>query len=197
MIGPLGNGFLIEEDGSPIVLVARGIGIAPLYALGEEVSKKESNRPIFFLMGARSQEKLFYEEECRKLGETFLYTEDGSRGFHGRAPDLLLHLFEKKRIPEQVTLFVSGPDSMLHDLAKLSIRLKLPGQATLATHMGCGFGACLSCVCPLNPSRIRRNDRWTKPGLQWSEDGSAVYSLICKDGPVYDLQEVNWDEWIP
>ena len=62
--------------------------------------------------------------------------------------------------------------------------------------MGCGFGACLSCAFPLRPKSIKKNSDWEKPDLQWSEDGKTVYSLICKDGPIYDIQEVDWDDWL-
>jgi hypothetical protein len=47
----------------------------------------------------------------------------------------------------------------------------------------------------LKPESIQKNSRWPKQALQWSEDGNEVYSLVCKDGPVYDIREVNWDEW--
>ena len=39
--------------------------------------------------------------------------------------------------------------------------------------MGCGIGACLVCACK-------------------SSDGA--YRHVCKDGPVFDAREVNWDE---
>jgi dihydroorotate dehydrogenase electron transfer subunit len=85
---------------------------------------------------------------------------------------------------------------MLRDLANISEKFDLPGQVALEEHMGCGLGACLSCACPLRASYIRRDKHWKKPSLQWSEDRRQVYSLICKDGPVYDIQEVNWNEWV-
>ena len=62
--------------------------------------------------------------------------------------------------------------------------------------MACGFGACLSCAFPLRPSHIEQNEHWPKSYLQWSEDGRSVYSLVCKDGPVYGIKEVDWDEWL-
>lgn len=196
VIGPLGNGFLIEENATHAVLVARGIGIAPLYAVGEAFRVSHPAKPISILMGARLKERIFYEEECQAIGEVFLYTDDGSRGFHGRAPDLLAHLIEHKKLPERIYLYACGPGQMLKELADLSERFRFPGQVALEDHMGCGFGACLSCVCPLKPHHIRRDHHWQKPALQWSENESQVYSLICKDGPVYDIREVDWDEWL-
>jgi len=195
ILGPFGNGFLIDQSGDPIVLIARGIGIAPLYAVGEEARRKGKKRKVFILMGARTGERVFYESECRKLGEVFIYTDDGSKGFKGRASELLRALVEEKRIPGKFYVYACGPAAMLKDLADLSLDLHFEGQVALEERLGCGFGACLSCACPLKPQTIVRNREWEKPALQWSEDGTQVYSLICKDGPVYDLKEVDWDEW--
>jgi len=85
---------------------------------------------------------------------------------------------------------------MLRDLSTLAERFGFEGQVALETHMGCGFGACLSCAVPLRPASVQRTHGWTKSALQWSEDGRTCYSLICKDGPVYDIREVDWDEWL-
>jgi dihydroorotate dehydrogenase electron transfer subunit len=195
ILGPFGNGFRIDESPDPILLVARGIGIAPLYAVGEEVRNKNSKRNIFIMMGARIGERIFYRAECEVFGDVFLYTDDGSRGFRGTAPELLRNLVQQKRIPERLHLYACGPPQMLKDLAQLAQELNFDGQAALEERMGCGFGACLACACPLRPDEIVRNSQWEKPALHWSADGTQVYSLICKDGPVYDLKEVDWDEW--
>ena len=194
-IGPFGNGFIIEDDVKNAVLVARGIGIAPLYAVGEALLKKNKAINVYILMGARRKERLFYKEECGKIGEVFLYTDDGSKGFQGKASELLIDLLESKSLPERFSLYACGPGNMLRELADISERFGFPGQIALEGHMGCGFGACLSCACPLRPGYVRRDKHWEKPVLQWSEDRSLLYSLICKDGPIYDIREVDWDEW--
>jgi dihydroorotate dehydrogenase electron transfer subunit len=197
VLGPLGNGFSMEaEDLTHAVLVARGIGVAPLYALGEAFRRSLPQMRISLLMGARLKQRLFYREELEALGPVHWYTDDGSEGFHGRASDLLDHLLATGILPPRCALFACGPASMLGDLARLALKHGLRGQVALETHMGCGFGACLSCAVPLRPQSLQKNARWTKPALQWSEDGQAVYSLVCKDGPIYDLQEVDWDEWL-
>ena len=195
-IGPLGNGFVFQEDVTDLILVARGIGIAPLYGVAEAVLMQNQGARICILMGARTKERIFYEKECSKIGQSFFYTDDGSKGFQGNGPQLLMHLMECNKLPQRFCMYACGPSHMLRDLANISEKFDLPGQVALEEHMGCGLGACLSCACPLRPSYIRRNAHWEKPALHWSEDGSQVYSLICKDGPVYDIQEVDWDEWL-
>jgi dihydroorotate dehydrogenase electron transfer subunit len=56
ILGPFGNSFTMEKEIEHFVLVARGIGIAPLYALAEEALKENGRRKIFILTGARSRE---------------------------------------------------------------------------------------------------------------------------------------------
>jgi dihydroorotate dehydrogenase electron transfer subunit len=196
VIGPLGNGFIMEYQFPNIILVAGGIGIAPLYAIGEAFRMNHRSARLYIVMGARLKESVFYEEECQRIGELFVCTEDGGKGFHGKAPELLVHLFESKRLPEDFYVYACGPDRMLKELSDLSTRYRFQGQLAMECHMVCGFGVCLSCTCPLRPRHIRRNAHWKKPALQWSEDGNLVYSLVCKDGPVYDIQEVDWYEWL-
>lgn len=195
-LGPFGNGFIIEDNVIDVVLVARGIGIAPLYTVGEVLLEKNKAIDVHILIGARKKERLFYEEECKDIGEVFIYTDDGSRGYWGKAPELLVDLLESRRLPERFSMYACGPADMLRELAGISERFAFPGQVALEGHMGCGFGSCLSCACPLKPEHIKINKIWKKPALQWSEDGTLVYSLICRDGPIYDIQEVDWDEWL-
>jgi len=195
IIGPLGNGFLLDAR-TDVVLAARGIGIAPLCAVAEGVRSLAPESHFHILMGARFKDRVFYREELERLGSLHLYTDDGSLGFKGRAPELLLHLLETGTVPRTCSLYACGPAPMLMELCALSKHFDFEGQVALETHMGCGFGACLSCAIPLRPASIKKTPLWTKPALQWSVDGRTCYSLICKDGPVYDIREVDWDEWL-
>jgi dihydroorotate dehydrogenase electron transfer subunit len=195
LIGPLGNGFLIERR-TDVVLAARGIGIAPLVAVAEAMRSLAPETRLHILMGARFKDRVFYQEDLRHLGNLHLYTDDGSLGFRARAPELFLHLLETGEVPRTCSLYACGPAPMLKDLSALSERFGIDGQVAMETHMGCGFGACLSCAIPMRPALIKTTPFWKKPALQWSEDGRKCYSLICKDGPVYDIREVDWDEWL-
>jgi dihydroorotate dehydrogenase electron transfer subunit len=85
LIGPLGNGFGLERH-TDVVLVARGIGIAPLCAVGEALRSMAPGSRLHILMGARFKDRVFYREELERLGTLHLYTDDGSLGFRGRAP---------------------------------------------------------------------------------------------------------------
>jgi dihydroorotate dehydrogenase electron transfer subunit len=59
---------------------------------------------------------------------------------------------------------------MLEALAKVSLKTKTPALVSLEAHMACGIGACLGCVV------------LTKTG----------YKRVCKDGPVFRADELEW-----
>jgi hypothetical protein len=85
-LGPLGNGFKMDPAVNDIVLVSGGIGIAPLYALADEILKTNPNAKVAILFGVRSQDQNFYEAECRRSGSLPL-NDDGSNdlGYGHRA----------------------------------------------------------------------------------------------------------------
>ncbi len=194
VIGPLGNGFHVKPEEAS-VLVARGIGIAPLVALGQALRERQPREWIHVIAGARLADRLFLQDELNRLGVLHTYTDDGSEGFHGRAPDLLRHLATIGVLGKGVAVYACGPDAMLHEVAAVAEENEWIGQAALEAHMGCGMGACLTCAIPLRPGAIRTGPLWPKPALQWDEERRSVYSLICRDGPVYDLREVDWHAW--
>jgi dihydroorotate dehydrogenase electron transfer subunit len=195
-LGPLGNGFILPPKGKDVVLVAGGIGIAPLFAVGDHVHKTRPGAKVSVVLGARNRTENFYEEECRALGEIFAATDDGSHGFKGTVVKLLAQLLEENRISGKASFFACGPKGMLRALARVSETHALSVQVSLEEKMACGFGACLSCALPLKPDRVRKGPQWPKSFLQRDEEGKLLYSLLCKDGPVYDIQEVDWDEWL-
>jgi dihydroorotate dehydrogenase electron transfer subunit len=195
-LGPFGNGFIVDLNGKDVVLVAGGIGIAPLYALAEHVRRANPQATISIVIGVRNRAENFYEEECRGLGKVFVATDDGSHGFRGTAMELLTHLLHENRISGSASFFGCGPKAMLRELARISETHALSVQVSLEENMACGFGACLSCALPLRPERVRKDPQWPKSFLQRDEEGKTLYSLVCKDGPVYDIMEVDWDEWL-
>ena len=61
---------------------------------------------------------------------------------------------------------------MLRNVAKVAEEFGIPCQVSMEERMGCGVGACLVCACDM-------------------ADGSRKH--VCKDGPVFDSREVDWD----
>jgi dihydroorotate dehydrogenase electron transfer subunit len=174
--GPLGRGFKLDSERDPI-LVAGGIGVAPLLFLADRFSKMKKNKtvaPPRLLIGAGSKKELLGLGEFKKAGlRVQAVTEDGSSGRKGLVTDLL------KGIPakglDRAMIYACGPQGMLRAVASWSAAGNIPCQVSLEARMACGMGACLGCSV-------------ARPG-----DSGQGYAKVCQDGPVFEAQEVVWD----
>ncbi|MFA5063297.1 MAG: dihydroorotate dehydrogenase electron transfer subunit [Candidatus Omnitrophota bacterium] len=176
VIGPLGSGFNYPkpktQNPKPI-LVAGGMGVAPLIFLAgklTEVESKKSKVKTLVLIGAKSKEHLLCVQEFKKLGcAVKIATDDGSAGFKGKVSDLLKYLLST--IDYRLsTIYACGPKPMLKAVADISNERQISAQLSLEEHMSCGIGACLGCVVK------------TKDGLK----------RACKEGPVFLAKDLVW-----
>ncbi|MFA6471637.1 MAG: dihydroorotate dehydrogenase electron transfer subunit [Candidatus Latescibacterota bacterium] len=169
LVGPLGKGFDPNLGGNgTAVLVAGGIGAAPLLFLAETILLSGKS-PVTFLMGGKTKNHLSIIEGL--VGEDVMVmeaTDDGSRGYHGMVTTLL---DEQIRKLSPRSLFVCGPNPMMKAAAEIARSAGVPCQVSLEERMACGIGACLGCAVRMN-------------------DGSMVRS--CVDGPVFNADEVAW-----
>lgn len=161
MLGPLGNGFPLEQTkGSTALLIGGGIGVPPLYALGHALVEKGIN--VISVLGYQTKEHVFYEEQFQQLGETIIVTDDGSYGEKGLVTDGL------SLVNTVDHFYTCGPKPMIK--AVVDAMGGTPGYISLEERMGCGLGACFACVVP-------------------TEDDKG-YKKICQDGPVFSAKEV-------
>jgi dihydroorotate dehydrogenase electron transfer subunit len=169
ILGPMGNGFKIPDKPKDVVIVAGGIGVAPLVALAETLAGKKHKR-IYAVIGARDRKSLLCERDFRDMGiETLVATDDGSCGRKCFATQILEDLFSAKRDFSPV-IFACGPEAMLQKVAAIARKRKAEAYASLEENIACGVGACLGCAIE------------TRSG----------YKLVCEDGPVFNLNEVVW-----
>lgn len=169
MIGPLGNGFNILYGKLPAILVAGGIGVAPLLALAEKISKKRQGS--YIIIGAKTRSGILCEKEFKKLGCFIMQsTEDGSLGHKGYATDILSHLLKTVGCRSS-GIYACGPHPMLKAVSHIAHLTGIPCQVSLDERMACGVGVCLGC-----PVKTR----------------SGAYKMVCKDGPVFDSGEIAW-----
>ena len=175
LIGPLGRAFYPPPGIGEALLVAGGLGVAPLFFLAQDLVGK--GIAVHFLLGATGREELFCRDRLQDLGVRLdVSTDDGSQGFHGLVTGLLEQVLERDRpSSERCALFVTGPQPMMKTAAALAHRHRLEAQFSLERHMACGLGACWGCVV-----RCR------------NEQGRLVYRRVCIDGPVFDLRELDW-----
>ncbi len=171
IMGPLGNGFPLTPEGTPL-LIAGGYGVAPLCFLASRLPQKG-----YVLVGGRSADDILACDVIRELGwELLVATQDGSYGEHGLVTgplDRLLAQFAAQR--KRAELFACGPDGMLKAVGQRAIEHDCKGWLSLDKHMVCGVGACLACV-----QALRR------------PDGSEWIGRVCHDGPIFEAREIIW-----
>lgn len=129
----LGNGFEVKKGIRPL-LVAGGIGIAPMVCLAKEYNAL-GIRPVL-VYGAAKKDDLVMLDLLNELCEVHLCTDDGSLGFKGNTVSLM-----KESNFEFDYYYSCGPLRMLENLAKAYPN----GCVSLEARMGCGFGACMGC----------------------------------------------------
>ncbi|MHB1417129.1 MAG: dihydroorotate dehydrogenase electron transfer subunit [Chloroflexota bacterium] len=162
LFGPLGRGFSILPTSRHLLLVAGGVGVAPLVMLADEALAQGLS--VTLALGARTADEVYPARLLPDEVEYLVATEDGSLGQKGLVTDLLGGVLDWA---DQV--FTCGPMAMLRVLKGLPRRLgATPVQASLEAHMGCGLGACYGCVVDTREGPKR----------------------VCQDGPVFDLDEL-------
>lgn len=68
--GPYGSCFRRKERSGPILLVAGGSGMAPVWSiLTDHVENGDRDRPVTFFYGARTPDDLFYLSQIAKIAE--------------------------------------------------------------------------------------------------------------------------------
>jgi dihydroorotate dehydrogenase electron transfer subunit len=166
ILGPLGNGFDISSNVKEKLLIAGGVGIAPLKSLVQYFSNKDCNTTLIW--GNRSKTHFFnldfFIDQNLKL---FIATDDGSTGFEGNVLQLLKSEINNKNLKDlkKYDIFVVGPDPMMKAISGYIQQMNSRCQVSLETPMACGMGVCQGCAVK-------------------KKNGDGYY-LVCKDGPVF------------
>ncbi|MBI3872690.1 MAG: dihydroorotate dehydrogenase electron transfer subunit [candidate division Zixibacteria bacterium] len=178
-LGPLGNRFTpLPADCTPI-LVAGGLGMAPLRLFAEELlsgtsRRQESPRPIMLLGNRRKSQAVVPFGLSSKTLDVRWATDDGSRGFRGTVVDLLSAMIVAGDVtPGKAHVYGCGPEPMLAALAVLCANQRIPCELSLERSMPCGFGVCMGCV-------VRGRDT----------SGYETYHRVCRDGPVFNAASI-------
>jgi len=176
--GPLGQGFRLEAfDGRDALLLAGGLGMAPLRGLLLALLQRDRCRRILLLYGARTPELLLFRDELvalQRQGRIELrfavdFAEplpgDGVYCRVGLVTELLADLHDE---PAMSTAAVCGPPLLYDCLLEALAARRIPADyifATLERRMQCGVGHCCHCVV----------------------SGVAV----CREGPVFSLERLR------
>lgn len=165
-IGPLGTGWQVPDEVTHALLVAGGLGAAPLGMLAEELASR--GVALTVAQGAPTAERLvaadLFERVARAVVTT---TDDGSAGVRGFVTAAVPGLIEQIR-PDVV--YACGPEPMMFAVAKAAHGAGIACQVSLERLMACGVGACLSCIVTTRSGQRR----------------------ACAEGPVFDAADVVW-----
>ena len=173
--GPFGNGWGVEKFvGKDIVIVAGGIGLAPLRpAIYQILSNRGSYNRVVLLYGARTPEDILYKREIEKWKsrfdlEVYVTVDRGTSGWKGNVGVVTSLIARAPFDSENAVAFVCGPEIMMRYTA---LELKKRGVSddnifvSMERNMKCGVGLCGHCQFgPL---------------------------FICKDGPVFSYSQVR------
>ena len=171
ILGPLGKGFRFPEKEEQALLVAGGMGIAPLIFLSGRIGAAVYG----FYAGYGSSRDLIPHADLPTGGvEISVSTDDGSAGHHGLVTDLLKAGLDRfgNGLPK---VYACGPLPMLKAVSAIIQRRRIPCQVSLEASMACGLGACQGCAVKI------------------MSDRGAGYKHVCQDGPVFDAGDVYWE----
>lgn len=167
LLGPLGNGYSIYPTSRSLLLVAGGIGIAPLRFLAEEALNQ--GHSVTLLLGASTAAQLYPRHLLPPEAEVVITTEDGTEGKKGMVID-----YVEINVDWGDQVFACGPTPMYRALHNEELLKTKQVQVSLEVRMACGLGVCYGCTVK------------TKNGLK----------QVCRDGPVFDLDEILWEEFV-
>jgi NAD(P)H-flavin reductase len=173
--GPFGVGWPLEvARGRDVILVAGGIGLAPLRPVVYEVlQNREQYGRLVLLYGARSPRDVLYRKElaawARHRETQILTTVDyGGLSWHGHV-GVVTTLFKYARLhPTRSVAMICGPEIMMRFVTR---ELEMQGlkrediYVSMERNMKCGVGLCGHC--------------------QYGPH------FICKDGPVFPYQRIQ------
>lgn len=162
--GPLGRGFSTDPSAKRLLLIAGGIGIAPLVSLADHALQQ--GKLVTMVVGAQAATRIYHKKLLPKGAQVHLVTEDGSQGERGMVTDIAARFAN-----ETDQVFACGPTAMYRSLAACPEFREKPVQVSMEVVMGCGVGACYGCT--IN----------TISGLK----------QVCRDGPIFNLRELVWE----
>ena len=146
-----------------VLVAGGGIGAAPMLLTARRAQACDA------VMGFRSRDRVLLADEFEAVCDAVKWmSDDGSFGEKGFVASGVAEMLAKR---DYAAVLACGPQVMLRTVAEAAEKAGVPCYVSMEQRMGCGIGACLVCSCA------------TKDG----------YRRACKDGPVFDAKEVDWN----
>jgi dihydroorotate dehydrogenase electron transfer subunit len=129
--GPFGVGFTLPSKGERTLVIAGGVGAAPLAPYAE--AARIAGAEVYTVLGARSADDLIFEKRFAEAGNVYVSTDDGSKG-----------------------IAVCGPEVMMASVFRLLEDRKLLEKSEFSLHryFKCGIGVCGACCIDRSGLRV-------------------------------------------
>ncbi len=173
--GPFGNGWPVEQArGRDVIMVAGGIGLAPLRPAIYSILKNRSDYGrLLILHGSRTPRDLLFSKELMawaKVPQTQVLTTVDSGGLKWRGHvGVVTKLFRYTQLHASRSIaMMCGPEVMMRFAARELETLGMPSSdlyLSMERNMKCAVGFCGHC--------------------QWGPN------FICKDGPVFTYNRIK------
>ena len=173
--GPFGTTWPVDAAvGNDVVIVAGGIGLAPLRpALYQIISQREKFGKVVLLYGTRTPSDILFRKEienwrARLDFEVHVTVDRGAGNWRGIVGVVTTLIPKATFDPHDSYAFICGPEIMMRYTI---LSLKERGISTknmyvsMERNMKCGIGLCGHC--------------------------QFGHTFICKDGPVFSFDEIS------
>jgi len=169
--GPLGVGFKLDPAWKNIVVLGRGVGLATLAPLSQLAA--EQGVGVTAILSARHEGVVMSKDLFDDLGaRTITVLDSDGTSAVENVEKILEELIAAGKAD---AFFTCGSNRLLKLMQRLGKQHGIPGQVAMEQIMVCGFGACYVCV------------------RTFEVDGKRVLKRVCRDGPVFNMQEaVGW-----
>ncbi|NLJ49034.1 MAG: dihydroorotate dehydrogenase electron transfer subunit [Candidatus Atribacteria bacterium] len=169
LLGPLGNGFSVNPNEA--ILIGGGRGFVPLYFLAQIFTIKKI--PFQFFFGIKNREEKVLIDYLTELSFPMIFScQEKVDGFYcGTILEAFIDWYHHSPSKTLKKIYACGPLGMFQALNRMKDIQPSQIEVSLESRMGCGYGVCLSCAV--------------------KKKGSPGYFHVCKDGPVFQLGEIE------
>jgi dihydroorotate dehydrogenase electron transfer subunit len=169
--GPLGVGFKLRPNWKNIVVLGRGVGLATLAPLSQLAA--ENGVGVTAILSARNSKVVMSKDLFEGLGaKTVAVVDTDNSSAVENVEKIIEGLVAQNKAD---AFFTCGSNRLLKLMQRLGKKHNIPGQVAMEQIMVCGFGACYVCM------------------RTFEVDGMRVLRRVCRDGPVFNMQEaVGW-----
>jgi dihydroorotate dehydrogenase electron transfer subunit len=169
--GPLGIGFKLQPNWKNIVVLGRGVGLATLAPLSQLAAGNGVG--VTAILSARNSKVVMSKDLFDGLGaRTVTVVDTDNSSAVENVEKIIEGLVADKKAD---AFFTCGSNRLLKLMQRIGKKHNIPGQVAVEQIMVCGFGACYVCM------------------RTFEVDGVRVLRRVCRDGPVFNMQEaVGW-----